>query len=56
VESPRPLESLRHTPPLVDLIMGTLARDPELRPGVAELFDRFDELADRAGVGKVRFR
>jgi serine/threonine protein kinase len=56
VESPAPLEPLRHSPPLVDLIMQMLARDPELRPSVAELFDRFDELAERAGVGKVRFR
>jgi hypothetical protein len=36
--------------------MQTLSRSPDDRPGAAELFDRFDELAGRAGVGKVRFR
>ena len=56
VESPAPLDPVRHSPPLVDLVMETLAREPEARPSVAELFDRFDELAQRAGVGKVRFR
>ena len=56
VESPAALDPERHSPPLVDLIMQTLSRAPEARPTVAELFDRFDELAERAGVGKVRFR
>jgi serine/threonine protein kinase len=55
-ESPAPLDPLRHTPPLAELVMQTLSRSPDDRPGAAELFDRFDELAGRAGVGKVRFR
>jgi hypothetical protein len=37
-------------------MMSTLRRDPGSRPSVIELFDRFDELAAEAGVGKVRFR
>jgi hypothetical protein len=36
--------------------MDGLRRAPEDRPTVAELFDRLDELAAQAGVGKVRFR
>ena len=56
VDSPRPLDPVRHSPPLVELISRMLARQPEERPSVAELFDRFDELAERAGTGKVRFR
>jgi hypothetical protein len=36
--------------------MDGLRRAPEARPSVAELFDRLDELAEKAGVGKVRFR
>lgn len=56
VESPAPLDPLRHSPGLVELIMDGLRRVPEERPTVAELFDRLDDLAARAGVGKVRFR
>jgi serine/threonine protein kinase len=56
VESPAPLDPERHSPPLVELIAQMLAREPERRPSVAEVFDRFDELGQRAGVGKVRFR
>lgn len=56
VEAPAPLDPLRHSPGLVELIMDGLRRAPEERPTVAELFDRLDELAAQAGVGKVRFR
>jgi serine/threonine protein kinase len=56
VESPAPLDPLRHSPGLVELIMDGLRRSPDERPTVAELFDRLDELAAAAGVGKVRFR
>lgn len=56
VEQPAFLDPLRHSPGLSDLIMAGLARDPAARPSVEELFDRFDELAAEAGVGKVRFR
>ena len=56
VESPAPLDPLRHSPGLVELIMDCLRRDPSARPTVAALFDRLDELAAIAGVGKVRFR
>ena len=56
VEEPVPLDPMRHSPGLSELIMECLARDPAARPSVADLFDRFDELSERAGVGKVRFR
>jgi serine/threonine protein kinase len=56
VESPAPLDPMRHSPGLVDLIMDSLQPDPAARPSVAQLFDRLDELASVAGVGKVRFR
>jgi len=56
VESPAPLDAARHSPGLVELIMDCLQRSPDARPSVAELFDRLDELASTAGVGKVRFR
>lgn len=56
VESPAPLDPLRHSPGLVELIMDGLRRSSDERPTVAELFDRLDELAAQAGVGKVRFR
>jgi serine/threonine protein kinase len=56
VESPAPLDPIRHSPGLVELIMDGLRRSPDERPTVAELFDRLDELAAQAGVGKVRFR
>lgn len=56
VESPAPLDPLRHSPGLVELIMDCLQRDPSARPTVAALFDRLDELAAIAGVGKIRFR
>jgi serine/threonine protein kinase len=56
VESPAPLDPLRHSLGLVELIMDGLRRSPDARPTVAELFDRLDELAAQAGVGKVRFR
>lgn len=56
VESPAPLDPLRHSPGLVELIMDSLQREAAARPTVAALFDRLDELAAVAGVGKVRFR
>jgi serine/threonine protein kinase len=43
-------------PPLAALLASTLERDPANRPTPAELFDAFDELAARSGVGRVRFR
>lgn len=36
--------------------MSILRREPSARPPMTELFDRFDELAAAAEVGKVRFR
>ena len=56
VESPAPLDPLRHSPGLVELIMAGLRRSADARPTVGELFDRLDEFAAQAGVGKVRFR
>jgi eukaryotic-like serine/threonine-protein kinase len=56
VEDPTILDPLRHSPGMSELIMACLVRNPDQRPSVAELFDRFDELAAAAGVGKVRFR
>ncbi|MBW3612639.1 MAG: protein kinase [Chloroflexi bacterium] len=56
VRRPVQLDPIRHSPGLSELIMACLADDPAMRPSAAALFDRFDELAARAGVGKVRFR
>jgi eukaryotic-like serine/threonine-protein kinase len=56
VEEPAPLDPMRHSPGLAEVVLSTLRRDPASRPSAAELFDAFDELAARAGVGKVRFR
>ncbi|MDQ3149163.1 MAG: hypothetical protein M3Q38_04470, partial [Chloroflexota bacterium] len=55
-EEPTLLDPNRHSPGLSEVMMSTLRRDPGSRPSVIELFDRFDELAAEAGVGKVRFR
>jgi serine/threonine-protein kinase len=43
-------------PPLAELLMSTLERDPGNRPTPVQLFDSFDELAARHGVRRVRFR
>jgi serine/threonine protein kinase len=56
VEEPAPLDPMRHSPGLSEVVLSTLRRDSASRPSMAELFDVFDELAARAGVGKVRFR
>jgi serine/threonine protein kinase len=56
VEAPAPLDPERHTPGLVDLVLSCLHRMPGSRPSAAELFERLDDLAARAGVGRVRFR
>jgi eukaryotic-like serine/threonine-protein kinase len=56
VQDPAPLDPARHSAGLVEVIMSTLARDPAARPSMATLFDRFDDLAAIAGVGRVRFR
>ena len=56
VESPAPLDPMRHSPGLEELIMDCLRRDPDARPSAGQLFDRLDELASVAGVGTVRFR
>jgi eukaryotic-like serine/threonine-protein kinase len=56
VESPAPLDPARHSAALVELITDCLQPRPEDRPTMAELFDRLDQLAALAGVGKVRFR
>jgi serine/threonine protein kinase len=55
-ESPTPLDPVRHSPVLVELIMAGLQRAPEARPTLAEVVDRLDEPAARAGVAEVRFR
>lgn len=56
IEHPATLDPIRHSPGLAELIMWCLVDDPAQRPSVTTLFDRFDELAAVAGVGKVRFR
>jgi eukaryotic-like serine/threonine-protein kinase len=56
VEEPAPLDPVRHSPGLAEVVLSALRRDPASRPSMAELFDGFDELAAGAGVGKVRFR
>ena len=56
VEDAAELDPMRHSPGLAETVMSMLQRDPQARPSVTDLFDRFDELAARAGVGRVRFR
>lgn len=56
IEDPIPLDARRHSPGLAAVLASCLRRPPDGRPGVAELFDRFDELASLAGVARVRFR
>ena len=56
VEPPAPLDPERHSGALVAVVMECLRRDPDSRPSASELFDRLDELAAIAGVGKIRFR
>ncbi len=56
VERPALLDPMRHSPGLSEVIMACLVPDPASRASMAELFDRFDDLAARAGVGKIRFR
>jgi eukaryotic-like serine/threonine-protein kinase len=41
---------------LKDLVFACLAPDPSARPSPAQLFDAFDELAARVGVGRVSLR
>ncbi len=55
-EPPEVLDPIRHSPGLSTLVMTSLSDDRVTRPTAAELFDRFDELAAAAGVGKIRFR
>lgn len=54
--TPPPIDARRHSGALVELVMLMLSPSPADRPTAVELFDRFDELAERAGVGKVRYR
>jgi eukaryotic-like serine/threonine-protein kinase len=56
VHDPLPLDARRHSPGLAALLADCLQRVPTARPGAAEVFDRLDELAANAGVGRVRFR
>ena len=46
----------RYSQRMADLVARCLARDPADRPLPAELFDELDELAARAGVGRLRTR
>jgi eukaryotic-like serine/threonine-protein kinase len=55
-EPPAPLDPNRHSPPMAETVMACLRRDVAERPTAAELFERFDELGARAGMGRVRFR
>lgn len=55
-ERPVILDPVRHSRGLSDLIMASLADDPDARPSATNLFDGLDELAAAAVVGKVRFR
>ncbi|MGH2427783.1 MAG: serine/threonine-protein kinase [Candidatus Limnocylindria bacterium] len=52
--APRPLAGDRHSQVLADLVMSCLRYEPRERPSVADLFESFDELAGRAGVGRLR--
>jgi serine/threonine protein kinase len=50
------LEPERFSQRLADLVARCLAPDPSDRPLPADLFDELDELAARAGVGRLRTR
>lgn len=54
VTAPRTLPAERHSQALVDVVMSCLRYEPAARPTVAELFETFDELAGRAGIGRLR--
>ncbi|MEX1156928.1 MAG: serine/threonine-protein kinase [Chloroflexota bacterium] len=56
IEPAVPLDARRHSPGLCAVVMACLQRNPSARPSVAELFERFDDLAAQAGVARVRFR
>jgi len=51
-----PLAAERHSQRLADLVASCLAPDPSDRPLPAALFDELDDLAARAGVGRLRTR
>ena len=46
----------RIPPPLAELLEACLATDPQGRPTPSDLFDAFDDLASRAGVGRAARR
>jgi serine/threonine protein kinase len=46
----------RHSQVLADLVARCLASDPADRPLPSDLFDELDELAARAGIGRLRTR
>jgi serine/threonine protein kinase len=54
VERPAPLDTVRHAPGLVELLMSTLVPEPAHRPSMKELVGRFDELARRARRDEAR--
>jgi serine/threonine protein kinase len=51
-----PLQPERYSQRLADVVARCLAHDPTDRPLPAELFVEFDDLAARAGVGRLRTR
>lgn len=56
VAIPTALPPERHSQRLADLVASCLSVDPAARPLPAELFDELDDLAARAGVGRLRTR
>ena len=50
------VSSDRIPPPLAELLETCLAADPDDRPTPIDLFDAFDDLASRSGVGRLYLR
>jgi serine/threonine protein kinase len=55
-QPPAPMPGRRIPVEMADLVMACLHPDPVARPAPAELFDAFDELTARAGVGRIHLR
>lgn len=53
LEATMTVRDARIPPLLAELLEACLAADPQARPSPSDLFDAFDDLASRAGLGRV---